>query len=276
MNLKEIEKAASKIQSELFKRSNSFAIGMLKSSFKGSGLQFKEHQVYVPGDDVRFIDWKLSAKTSHTYIKTFEEERNVEIYVVIDLTPTMYLGYKGISKLEAALEITCLLYLLAEKTQDKVKLIFIGEESKMLPSLSGHAGIAAFLSLLNKNGIFDEEGKIQIKEEMNLIHEDRKLKQIKSFLARRKEVVLLSDFSAYTDIKELNKILYKPNLHCFKLVSPLELYEKLPFSVWTKKGNKGSYNSANSKQENEEEMKGRIKIINVKDRYLDVFVREML
>lgn len=276
MNLKEIEKAASKIQAQLFKRSNSFAIGMLKSHFKGSGLQFKEHQVYVPGDDVRFIDWKLSAKTSHTYIKTFEEERNVEIYVVIDLTPTMYLGYKGISKLEAAIEITCLLYLLAEKSQDKVKLIFIGEETKLLPSLSGHAGIAALISLLQKMEVINENGKINIKEDIKLIDEAKRLRQIKAFLARRKEVVLLSDFTSYSDIKELNKILYKPNLHCFKLVSPLELYTDLPFSVWTRGGNSGCYASANSMKEKSEELKGRLRVINVKDRYLDVFVREMI
>ena len=99
MNLLEIEKIVSKIQSNLFKNSNSFSVGMLKSHFKGAGLQFKEHQVYNPGDDVRFIDWKLSAKTQNTFVKTFEEERNVEINVVIDVSNSMFVGYKNVSKL---------------------------------------------------------------------------------------------------------------------------------------------------------------------------------
>ncbi len=64
MNIVEIEKTVAKIQTHLFKNSNSYAIGMLKSHFRGAGIQFKEHQVYCHGDDVRFIDWKLSAKTS--------------------------------------------------------------------------------------------------------------------------------------------------------------------------------------------------------------------
>src|SRR5690606_15260621 len=134
--------------------------------------------------------------------------RNVEIIVVIDLTPTMHLGYRGISKLQATLEITCLLYLLAEKTQDKIKLVFFHEEAKTLPSLSGHAGIAAFLSFLEKIKIFDEMGKIVIQEEMVCLDPEKKIKQIKSFLARRKEVILFSDFSSYSDHSELNKILY--------------------------------------------------------------------
>ena len=85
MNLKEIEKVVGNIQEHLFRNSNSFSIGMLRSHFKGAGLQFKEHQVYAPGDDVRFIDWKLSAKTNTTFVKTFEEERNVEIHIFLDI-----------------------------------------------------------------------------------------------------------------------------------------------------------------------------------------------
>ena len=48
---------------------------------------FKEHQIYSHGDDVRFIDWKLLAKSQTPYIKTFEEERNVEISIILDATP---------------------------------------------------------------------------------------------------------------------------------------------------------------------------------------------
>ena len=78
MKLNEVRKTVSQIKANLFKNSNSFSIGMLKSHFKGSGLQFKEHQVYAFGDDIRFIDWKMLAKTSQPFVKTFEEERNVE------------------------------------------------------------------------------------------------------------------------------------------------------------------------------------------------------
>src|SRR5688572_28915781 len=109
MNIQEVRKVVGRIKSHLFKNSNSYAIGMLRSHFRGSGLQVKEHQVYMAGDDVRFIDWRMLAKTGNPYIKTFEEERNVEIVVVIDVGPTMYIGHKGVSKLQAAVEVCCLL-----------------------------------------------------------------------------------------------------------------------------------------------------------------------
>ena len=84
MNIIEVRKIVGQIKTQLFKQSNSFSIGMLKSHFRGSGLQFKEHRQYTHGDDVRFIDWKILAKTGEPFIKTFEEERNVQIAVVID------------------------------------------------------------------------------------------------------------------------------------------------------------------------------------------------
>ena len=76
MNLKEIERVVSILHASIFKRANSHTTGMIKSHFRGSGLQFREHQIYVPGDDVRFIDWKLSAKSSNIYLKTFEEDHD--------------------------------------------------------------------------------------------------------------------------------------------------------------------------------------------------------
>ena len=110
MNIKEVHKAVSKIKASLFKNSNSYSIGMLKSHFRGSGLQFKEHQLYDHGDDIRFIDWKLLAKTGIPYIKTFEEERNVDIVVIIDASMSMFTGFENISKLQASIEICCLLF----------------------------------------------------------------------------------------------------------------------------------------------------------------------
>ena len=125
---------------------------MLKSHFRGAGLQFKEHQVYNPGDDVRFIDWKLSAKTNTTFIKTFEEERNIEIYSILDLSESLLTGYKNVSKLQAAIEITCLLYLLAEKTKDNIIPVIFTDKAQILPVSSGRAGITLIYFSTRENG----------------------------------------------------------------------------------------------------------------------------
>ncbi|MBY0416420.1 MAG: DUF58 domain-containing protein, partial [Bdellovibrionales bacterium] len=105
MNITEVRKVVGKLRANLFRKANSHSIGMLKTNIRGTGLQFKEHQVYTFGDDIRFIDWKILAKTSNPYVKTFNEERNVEIVVVIDASATMITGYNGVSKLQAAIEI---------------------------------------------------------------------------------------------------------------------------------------------------------------------------
>ncbi len=284
MNLKEVEKAVARIQTQLFKNSNSFAVGMFKSHFKGTGLQFKEHQLYVHGDDVRFIDWKLSAKTRNSYIKTFEEERNVEIVVIVDITMSMFTGYKGISKIQAAVELCCLLYLLAESTGDKVKVIIWGEEEVILPSKKGREGIILLVSTLEQREILNENGKVNIGIDINdQVEEKKKIATIKLLLAKNKEVVLLSDFTGFMEVKSLNRLLYRKNIHCFKLQSPLDLYNRVPFSFL-------GFHSQNKKFENqyiskeasfidrrgEERIRGRIKDLNVKDRYLEKFIKEMI
>lgn len=276
MDLKEIERVVGSIQSNLFRNSNSFSVGMLKSHFKGAGLQFKEHQVYAPGDDVRFIDWKLSAKTNTTFVKTFEEERNIEIYALLDVSEAMFLGYKNVSKLQAAIEIICLLHLLAEKSKDKVGVIIYTDEPEILPMANGHKGIALLVSQLEKKGLLNNKGKVNITYNPPLnTNESKKIGLIKSLVAKRKEVVLLTDFENFESIDVLEKLLYRRNLHCFKIESPIESLKKKPFSVFGKSRNKKVYTRTFSEKEIEKP-KGRYNILNVKDRYLEKFIREML
>ncbi len=276
MNLKEIEKVVGSLQNHLFRNSNAFSVGMLKSHFKGAGLQFKEHQVYTPGDDVRFIDWKLSAKTNTTFVKTFEEERNVEIYVILDLSETMLFGYKGISKLQAALEIMCLIYLIAEKSKDKVAAIIQTDDIKILPLCSGQEGVTLVVSELEKMGVLDEHGKVNLNFDFNYgFDEKKRLALLKNLIAKGKEVVMLSDFSEVKDVKTLNNLLYRLNFHCFKVQSPLDAAKSLPYTVFGKSSTKSALLKTFTKKE-EEQLKGRVKSLRVDERYLEKFVREML
>lgn len=276
MNLKEIEKVVASLQTHLFRNSNSFSVGMLKSHFRGAGIQFKEHQVYNPGDDVRFIDWKLSAKTNTTFIKTFEEERNIEIYSVVDLSESLLTGFKNVSKLQAAIEITCLLYLLAEKTKDKIIPIIFTDKAHILPVASGRGGITLFISQLEKLNILDNHGKVNLEYEFKeTVSEKKKLTLLKSLLARGKEVVFLSDFGTTKNFNEYNKLFYRRNLHCIKLESPLDNLERLPYLVYGRKGS-ARLLSRQFSSDKSETLHGRYKSINVADRYLEKFVREML
>jgi hypothetical protein len=280
MNLKEIERVVGMIQSHIFKNSNAYATGMLKSHFRGSGLQFREHQVYVPGDDVRFIDWKLSARSDHTYVKTFEEERNVEIVVFLDLSQTLLYGYNQVSKLQALIEITALLYLLAGETHDAVRVIIWANKTISLPPKKGKEGLTIFISMLEKLGIIDDNGKVILgkKEIINNLTELNKVAQIKSFLARRKEVIYLGDLSLMIDKKMWDKLLDKKHMHCFRIYSPIDKHSDLPFLFKTKSPLTGKSMVTDLKGSNEQAMfiKERFKEIGVHERYLEKFVRELV
>src|SRR3954451_16819071 len=75
--------------------------GNYKSHFKGHGVQFSEHRVYVPGDDVRHIDWKVSARTRDPLIKKYDEEREVSVFLVVDLSASE--GFGSSQKLKSEL-----------------------------------------------------------------------------------------------------------------------------------------------------------------------------
>ena len=279
MNLKEIERVVGLIQSHIFKNSNAYSAGMLKSHYRGSGLQFREHQIYVPGDDVRFIDWKLSARSSNTYVKTFEEERNVEIVVLFDLSQTLYYGYKGVSKLQAMIEVVGLLYLLAGETHDLVRVNIWLDKTYSLPPKNGREGLTLFISMLEKLGCIDNSGKVVMNNNLsNKVDENVKIGQIKAFLARRKEVLYLGDLSLINEMETLIKLLDKKNMRCVRIVSPLDMNDSFPFLVkavnpLTGKTMVGQFNKT---QISNEIKKERYKEINVKDRYLENFVREMM
>ena len=280
MNLKEIERVVGMIQSHIFKNSNAYATGMLKSHFRGSGLQFREHQVYVPGDDVRFIDWKLSARSPNVYIKTFEEERNVEMIVFIDLSHTLLYGYEGKSKLEAMIEITALLYLLAGETHDQVRVIIWGTKAINLPPKKGKEGLTLFISMLEKLGMLDANGKVILKQPsvINALSENEKIAQVKSFLAKRKEVIYLGDLSLMKDKTLWGKILDKKHMHCFRIYSPVDKNTEMPFLFKAKNPLTGKSLVTDVKAVDKDPMflKERFKEIGVHERYLEKFVRELV
>jgi uncharacterized protein (DUF58 family) len=282
MNVKEIERVVGKIQHHLFKNSNSLSVGAFKSQFKGSGLQFKEHQVYTPGDDVRFIDWKLTAKSSKAFIKTFEEERNIEIICVLDITQSMLLGFNEVSKLQAACEIICLLYLLSKKTKDKVQVVLYHNGQIIeLPKKSGKEGMVFLIAHLERLSIIEDDGSFS-RDTRNIgvdLENSKKIFNLKSFLARKKEVVYLGDLSSFESKDDLGKLLYRKNFHCFKVNSPVDQAESKKYSmVFKGRGREGqSYFESifMGKSEKTKTKHTKIKNIDVSTRYLETFIKEM-
>ena len=99
-----------------------FIVGLHKSPYHGFSIEFSEHRPYTFGDEIKFIDWKLLAKTDKLYIKQFEEETNLKSYILFDKSSSMKYGSKDLTKFEYAKTIcACLSYLMI-KQQDAVGL----------------------------------------------------------------------------------------------------------------------------------------------------------
>ncbi len=97
--------------------------GTYSSSFKGQGLAFREVRPYQPGDDVRVIDWNVSARMNETFVKVFVEEREMTVMLVVDLSASERFGTRRAAKVRVASEVAALLAFSAIRNNDRVGLI---------------------------------------------------------------------------------------------------------------------------------------------------------
>ena len=119
----------------------SFA-GQYESVFKGRGMQFDEVREYTPGDDIRTIDWNVTARTGKPYIKRFVEEREMTVMFLVDLSASGEFGTINKMKNELAAEFTAVLAFAASKNNDKVGLLIFTDQIEMyIPPKKGSAHI---------------------------------------------------------------------------------------------------------------------------------------
>src|SRR5262245_58696832 len=112
--------------------------GDYKSVFKGAGLAFEEVREYQAGDDVRSIDWNVTARMGHPFVKRFVEERELTVLILMDASASLRFGTGLQTKREVALELATLLVLCALRANDKVGLItFTDGVEKFLPARQG-------------------------------------------------------------------------------------------------------------------------------------------
>ncbi|MEY4603277.1 MAG: hypothetical protein RIT43_569 [Bacteroidota bacterium] len=125
---------------------NLFA-GEYHAAFKGRGMTFSEVREYYPGDDVRTIDWNVTARTNTPHIKIFQEERELTVMLLIDVSGSQFFGTTGQTKLELALEIAASLAFSALKNNDKVGAIFFSENIELfIPAAKGRKHILRILT----------------------------------------------------------------------------------------------------------------------------------
>lgn len=128
MTTTEILKKVRKIEIKAKGLSSHIFSGEYHSAFKGRGMSFSEVREYMPGDDVRAIDWNVTARLSTPYVKVFEEERELTVMLLVDISRSSIFGSSTLSKKELTTEIAAVLAFSATTNNDKVGVIFFSDK----------------------------------------------------------------------------------------------------------------------------------------------------
>src|SRR5262245_37356449 len=117
-----------------------FLTGLHRSPHYGFSQEFKEYRAYVEGDDPRFVDWNVYARTERTYIRRYEGETNTRLMLVLDASASMGYSSRGITKLQYAKYLAAALAYLASRQHDPVGLIVFDEEVRHYRAPASRAG----------------------------------------------------------------------------------------------------------------------------------------
>lgn len=189
--------------------------GQYHSVFKGQGMNFEEVREYQPGDEVRTIDWNVTARMNHPFVKKFVEERELTLMLVVDLSGSGLFGSGEQSKRELAAEIASVLAFSAIRNNDKVGLIlFTDEVEKFMPPRKGRRHV---LRVIREILFFEPQ-----RRGTNLSGALEFLNQV---TAHRAITVVISDFLERTDSSEP-----PPLLDLSRQVAPREDGDKSPHS----------------------------------------------
>ncbi len=190
--------------------------GEYQSAFKGRGMEFSEVREYTYGDDVRQIDWNVTARNDIPYIKIFEEEREQTLMLCVDISPSGFFGSRSQTKMELAIEICAVLAFSAIKNGDKVGLVLFSEKiEKVVPPKKGRTHVLRLIRELYTTKPSGSNTSIA-----------NALSYVNRLLNRRAIVILASDFQDQNFEKEHRITGRKHDL--VNLVINDELEEELP------------------------------------------------
>src|SRR3954462_10561605 len=127
-NISEILKKVRELEIISKRLTNHLFTGEYHTAFKGKGMAFKEVCEYQPGDDVRFIEWNVSARMGHTYSKLFEEERELSVHLLVDVSASSLFGTFRQTKRDLITEICAVIAFAAMSNHDKAGIILFSDK----------------------------------------------------------------------------------------------------------------------------------------------------
>ncbi len=187
--------------------------GEYLSVFKGRGIEFDEVRPYQPGDEVRSIDWNVTARTGEPFVKQFIEERDLTIYLAVDLSASGLCGSGGKTRRQAAAEIAALLAFSAVTHHDRVGLLlFTSEVERHLPPAKGQIHVSRLLQHIRRHE--PAQTGTNLTAPLDFVLHTAK---------RRAIVFLISDFHATGYLDALQAATQRHEVIALHLVDPAEI-----------------------------------------------------
>ncbi len=209
---KEILKKIRRIELRTRHLVNSVFAGQYHSVFKGRGMNFEEVREYAPGDEIRAIDWNVTARMNAPYIKKFTEERELTVMLLVDVSASGVFGSVDLSKRELAAEVASILAFSAINNNDKVGLILFSEEVELfIPPKKGRLHT---LRLIREMLYFEPKGR-----KTNIAGA---LDYLNRIMSRRCVVFAISDFMAPDFTKALTVTSRRHDLVAMPVIDPGE------------------------------------------------------
>ena len=210
---KEVLRTVKRIELSLRNTINTVMAGAYNSSFKGNGMEFSEVREYVPGDDVRSIDWNVTARTGTPYVKKYVEERELTMMLVVDASSSAEFGSDKEMKGQVMATISALMSFAAINNNDKVGLlIFTDQVELFIPPAKGrrHA-----LRVVRELLVFKPQGK---KTDLQA-----GLEYLSGILRRRSIVMVISDFQDSGYERALKLLRRRHDVIAVSVVDPREM-----------------------------------------------------
>jgi uncharacterized protein (DUF58 family) len=216
METKELLKKVRKIEIKTRRLSNHIFSGEYHSHFKGRGMTFSEVRKYQFGDDIRDIDWNVTAKLNEPHIKIFEEERELTMMLLVDVSESESFGTRVQQKRDLITELCAVLAFAAIQNNDKVGVIFFTDQIELyIPPKKGKSHILRIIREL-----------IEFKPKSNGTDISEALRFLSSVVKKRSIVFTLSDFQDEDYDKNLKIASNKHDLTAIRIIDPAE--EQLP------------------------------------------------
>lgn len=192
MDAKELLKKVRNIEIKSRGLSQNIFAGEYHSAFKGRGMMFSEVREYQYGDDIRDIDWNVTARHNHPYVKVYEEERELTVMLLVDMSASRLFGAVGVEKREMIAEIAATLAFSATQNNDKIGALFFTDKiEKFIPPKKGKKHI---LLIVRELLDFQPENK---RTDLSLA-----LSYFTDAMRKRSSMFLISDFIDADDYRQ--------------------------------------------------------------------------